>query len=163
MARPNQSSMQSTRTRLTEAGGLPWKFHGRRKGGVPCNQWGPGCCCLPRPPHRADLLETCQLKGTSLTVEIPERQRFENERPWDRSSGEEVCQHRARKGRSVANVLHEEAHANRFAAHIFLDGDLKLSNIVIVQDTWGAPVSIPASNGSAGCVQISWGGFRVSR
>jgi hypothetical protein len=116
--------------------GLPWKFHGRRKGGVFCNHWRVGCCCLPRPPHRADLLATCQLKGTSLTVEIPERQRFENKRPWDGSSGEEVYQHCARKGRSVASVLHEEAHANRFAAHnFFWNRDSKLSNVVIVQDT----------------------------
>jgi hypothetical protein len=136
------SAKCSTRTRMTEAGGLPWKFQGTRKGGVFCNLWevwGPGSCCLPRPPHRADLLATCQLKGTSLAVEIRERERLENKRPYDRSSGEEVCQHRARKGRSVANVLHEEAHVDRFAAHIFFwDGDLKLSNVVIVQDTRGA-------------------------
>ena len=167
MASLNQSSLQSTRTRPTEAGGLPWKCHGRRKGGVSCNHWGPGCCgaavCLVR-PHRADLPETCQLKGTSLTVKFPERQRLENKRPWGRSSGEEICQHRARKGRSVANLLHEEAHANRFAAHIFfLDGDLKASSIVIVQDTWGPQSPFLQAMDWRGCVQISWGGFRVSR
>jgi hypothetical protein len=163
MASLNQSSLQSTRTRPTEAGGLPWKYHGRRKGGVSCNHWGPGCCgaavCLVR-PHRADLPETCQLKGTSLTVKFPERQRLENKRPWGRSSGEEICQHRARKGRSVANLLHEEAHANRFAAHIFFGWRFKGVKHRNCAGHLRAPVSIPASNGLAGMCANLLGWFQ---
>jgi hypothetical protein len=112
------------------------------------------CCCLPRPPHGADLLETCQLKGISLTVKFPERQRLENKRPWERSSGEEICQHRARKGRSVTNLLTKRL--TRIGLRpIFLGWRIKAVKHGHCAGHLGPPVSIPASNGLAGCVQIS--------